>query len=151
MVSYVMRNMENLSIHLHCHGIKSVRILIFSGPHFPTFELNTEIYSVNLRIQSECGTMWTRETPLELSRIWITWAVISKKVKGKKRNQCWRVQTEAYSGSNRTSYTVWNVSKYGVFSVPYFDTFHTVLDVWLVSECTSEKLVQTVQIAQIKQ
>ena len=26
---------------------------IFSGPHFPIFGLNTEIYGVNLRIQSE--------------------------------------------------------------------------------------------------
>ena len=34
---------------------------VFSGPHFPAFGLNTEIYySVNLRIQSECGNMRTR-------------------------------------------------------------------------------------------
>ena len=26
---------------------------VISGPYFPVFELNTEIYSVNLRIQSE--------------------------------------------------------------------------------------------------
>ena len=32
---------------------------VFSGPHFPVFELNMEIYSVNLRTQSEYGKMWT--------------------------------------------------------------------------------------------
>ena len=33
---------------LHC--MKSVHIRSFSGPHFPTFGLNTKIYDVNLRI-----------------------------------------------------------------------------------------------------
>ena len=33
----------------------------FSGTYFPTFVLNTEIYRVNLRIQSECGKMQTRK------------------------------------------------------------------------------------------
>ena len=37
------------------HCIKNVRIQNFSGPHFPEFGLNTEIYSVNLCIQSEWG------------------------------------------------------------------------------------------------
>ena len=35
---------------------------VFSGLHFPAFELNTEIYGVSLRIQSECGKMLTRIT-----------------------------------------------------------------------------------------
>ena len=34
---------------------KSVRIRSFSGSHFPAVGLNTEIYEVNLRIQSKCG------------------------------------------------------------------------------------------------
>ena len=33
---------------------KIIRIRSFSGLYFPAFELNTEIYKVNLRIQSEC-------------------------------------------------------------------------------------------------
>ena len=33
---------------------------IISGPYFPTFGLNTERYSVCLRIQSECGKIRTR-------------------------------------------------------------------------------------------
>ena len=37
------------------HCIKSVRIQSFSGSYLPAFRLNTEIYRVNLRIQSECG------------------------------------------------------------------------------------------------
>ena len=45
------------------HGVKSVPIRNYSGPHFPPFRLNTERYFVSLRIQSEWGKMWTRITP----------------------------------------------------------------------------------------
>ena len=45
------------------HCVKCVRIWGYSGPHFPIFELNTERYSVSLRIQSECRKMRTRITP----------------------------------------------------------------------------------------
>ena len=41
----------------------SVRIQSFSGPHFPALGLNTEIYRVNLHIQSECGKIRIRKTP----------------------------------------------------------------------------------------
>ena len=34
---------------------------VISGPYFTAFELNTEIYSVNLRIQSEHMKIWTRK------------------------------------------------------------------------------------------
>ena len=34
---------------------------VFLGPCFPVFELNTEIYSVNLRIQSKYGKAQTRK------------------------------------------------------------------------------------------
>ena len=34
---------------------------VFSGPYFPVFGLNMEIYSVNLRIQPEYGKIWTRK------------------------------------------------------------------------------------------
>ena len=37
---------------------------VFSGPYFPTFALNTERYGVSLRIQSECGKIWTRKNSL---------------------------------------------------------------------------------------
>ena len=43
--------------------VKSIHIPSFSGPHFPAFGLNTEIYSVNFRIHSQCGKMRTRKTP----------------------------------------------------------------------------------------
>ena len=46
---------------MHC--IKSVRFRSYSCPHFPAFGLNTERYSLSLRIQSECGKMWARITP----------------------------------------------------------------------------------------
>ena len=48
---------------LHYHGVKSVRIRSYSGPHFPVFRLNTERYGVFLNIYSECGKMRTRITP----------------------------------------------------------------------------------------
>ena len=35
----------------------------FSGPYFPAFGLNTEFYSVNLRIQPKCGKIQTRKIP----------------------------------------------------------------------------------------
>ena len=37
------------------HCVKSVRNRNFSGPYFPAFGLNTERYSVSLRIQSKYG------------------------------------------------------------------------------------------------
>ena len=43
--------------------VKSFLILSCSSPYFPAFGLNTGRYSVSLRIQSECGKMWTRITP----------------------------------------------------------------------------------------
>ena len=43
--------------------MKSVLIRIFCSPYFPAFGLNTERYSVSLRIRSECGKMRTRKTP----------------------------------------------------------------------------------------
>ena len=44
------------------HCMKSALVRSHSGPHFPAFGLNTERYSVSLRIESECGKMW-RDTP----------------------------------------------------------------------------------------
>ena len=43
--------------------LENVRIRSYSGPYFPAFELNTERYSVSLRIQSEWGKIRTRTTP----------------------------------------------------------------------------------------
>ena len=47
--------------YLQC--VKSVRIRSYSGPYFPAFGLNTEIYRVSPRIQSEGGKIRTRKTP----------------------------------------------------------------------------------------
>ena len=44
---------------MHC--VKSAQIRNFSGPYFLAFGLNTETYSVSLRIQSECRKIQTRE------------------------------------------------------------------------------------------
>ena len=35
----------------------------FSGLYFPVLGINTEIYGVNLSIQSKCGEIRTRKTP----------------------------------------------------------------------------------------
>ena len=48
-----------LFLYLPKHCVKSARIWVFSGPHFPAFKLNTERYGV----QSECGKIRTRITP----------------------------------------------------------------------------------------
>ena len=40
---------------------------VFSGPYFPVFGLNTEIFGVNLRIQSEYRKIWTRKNTTQLS------------------------------------------------------------------------------------
>ena len=37
---------------------------VISGPYFPVFRLNTEIYSVNLRIQSKYRKIWTRNNSI---------------------------------------------------------------------------------------
>ena len=52
----------------------------FSGPSFPVFGLNTEIYGVNLRIQSEYRKMQTRKNSVfgHLSRS----ADLKKTIKG---------------------------------------------------------------------
>ena len=49
---------------LHCQ-LKHITIALpkdFSGPYFPAFGLNTEIYTVNFRIQSECRKTRTRKS-----------------------------------------------------------------------------------------
>ena len=45
------------------HSAKSVCIRNCSGPYFPAFGLNREIYGVNLRIHSKCGKIRIRNTP----------------------------------------------------------------------------------------
>ena len=47
----------------NCHNIKSICIWSLSSPYFPAFGMNTEMYRVNLRKQSECGKIRTRKTP----------------------------------------------------------------------------------------
>ena len=44
--------------------MKSVQIRCFSGPYFLVFGLNIEIYSVNLRIQSEYRKIRTRKNSI---------------------------------------------------------------------------------------
>ena len=46
------------------HYVESVRIWSFSGPYFPAFGLHTERFGVYLSIQSECGKIRTRKTPI---------------------------------------------------------------------------------------
>ena len=48
-------------IGVHC--VKTVHIRIYSGPYFPSFELNAERYRLSLRIQSKCEKIQTRITP----------------------------------------------------------------------------------------
>ena len=43
--------------------MNKVRIRKYSGSYFPGFRLNTERYSISLRIQAEYGKIQTRITP----------------------------------------------------------------------------------------
>ena len=45
------------------HCVKSVHIRSYSGSCFPVFGLSRERSGVSLRIQAECGKIWTRITP----------------------------------------------------------------------------------------
>ena len=47
-----------LKVHTAC---KVFKYGVFYGPSFSAFGLNTERYSVSLRIQSECGKIRTRK------------------------------------------------------------------------------------------
>ena len=53
---------QSIQFFRQIHCVKSVRIRSYSGLHFPAFGLNTERYSISLRIQSQCGKMRTRIT-----------------------------------------------------------------------------------------
>ena len=51
-------------IFLHFAGVTMWKVSkygVFSGPHFPAFVLNMEIYGVNLRIQSEYRKIQSRK------------------------------------------------------------------------------------------
>ena len=54
---------------------------IFSGPHFLAFGLNTERYSVSLRIQFKCGKYRPEKTPyfntLYVVAIWYSLSILS--------------------------------------------------------------------------
>ena len=49
------------SIWVTIHCLKSIQIWSFSGPYFPVFGLNTDIYRVNLRIQSKYRKIRTKK------------------------------------------------------------------------------------------
>ena len=61
--------LPELSLHLvigtwkNPDWAKSVRIWSYCGPFFPTFGLNSERYTISLRIQSECEKVRIRITP----------------------------------------------------------------------------------------
>ena len=46
-------------IHRHC--VKSFLVRSLSGPYFSVFGMNTEIYGINLCIQSKYGEVRTRK------------------------------------------------------------------------------------------
>ena len=57
------------------HWLKSARIRSFSGPYFPVFRLNAEIYSINLRIQLKYGKIRTGKTP-NTDTYWLLFLVL---------------------------------------------------------------------------
>ena len=61
-IKFLIFNIK-LNIDISLLPVKSVPIRSFSGPCFPVFGLDTKIYVVNLRIQSEWRKKRTRKTP----------------------------------------------------------------------------------------
>ena len=58
----IKHNVQGLNIcKFIFHCVKSVRIQSYSSPYFLAFGLNTQKYSVPLRIQSKCGKMLPNE------------------------------------------------------------------------------------------
>ena len=51
--------LNNIFSCIYC--VKDVQIRSFSGPYFLVFGLNTEIYGVNLRVQSEYWKIQARK------------------------------------------------------------------------------------------
>ena len=60
--------------------MKSVFIRSFPSPYFPAFGLNTERYSVLLRIQSKCCKIWARKIPNTDTFHAVNWDVIHSDV-----------------------------------------------------------------------
>ena len=60
---YFMHNFKNFSRSIHTAWEVS-KYGVFSDPYFPVFGLNTEIYSVNLRIQSKYRKIRTRKNSI---------------------------------------------------------------------------------------
>ena len=59
----LQQNIPKSSYFLPCDTYTALKLSkygVISGPYFPVFGLNTEIYSVNLRIQSEYRKIRTR-------------------------------------------------------------------------------------------
>ena len=51
----------NVSLRITAKNVLKYKLLF--GPYFAVFVMNTQIYSVNLRVQSEYGKIWTRKNP----------------------------------------------------------------------------------------
>ena len=56
-------NEHSGEVCLRLHHWQCDLVDYISGSHFPAFEINAEIYGLNLHIQSKCGKIWTRKTP----------------------------------------------------------------------------------------
>ena len=94
---------------------------VFSGPYFSIFGLNTEIYSGNLRIESKCRKIRTRKNSLfgHFSR--------------SETELFFCYQT--FSLLNTWFFTSRKVSKYVVFSGPYFHIFGLNTEIYFVNLC----------------
>ena len=55
--------MENAKLVREYSGWKVSKYRVFSGPYFQVIGLDTEIYFVNLRIQSKYRKIWTKKNP----------------------------------------------------------------------------------------
>ena len=68
------KNLVSSKYYCSVHCTKSVRIRSFSGSYFPTFEVNTEKYSVSLHIHPDAGK-YGPEKPRILTLFTEGWAL----------------------------------------------------------------------------
>ena len=65
-----------IEIHWKNHCVKSVHIRSYSGLYFPAFRLNSERYSVSLRIQAECRKYGPEQ--LRIRTLFMQWIASEK-------------------------------------------------------------------------
>ena len=130
---------------LYC--LKIVHVRSFSGPYFPAFGLSMEIYGVSLWSQSDCEKMRTRKTPntytsnvvllnnnsfqrRSVNFVWHCTESVSYLSPKLEILNAFKFRIKSWVPDGCTA---WKVSKYGVFSGPYFLVFELNTEIYEVN------------------